>query len=489
MANNGKQTRKPKGDGKPRRTRDPSATADGPDATNQSEPSNEPNTTAGDTGAAGTEPSRTTKQRRPPWWSKAAKDKAKVENKTEVSSTAKEHDTAEAFVVTYKGRSKGSTPVARSASHNIDMSQFILLVRECYNVILSIDEKMSESCPFPMFQHYCTTILNAYLLDLARENMKYQALVSEQALLEQIRACDLYIPSVLYEYICSIGNSISTSDQIIMLNYPESVIPHPTFILNEVAHPSGTFGVVDMNNHNKYECYIAPYTTSQYITATIQANVGVFNQNWNPLPVELAPANAEPTENFLGYWPIEQQHPNAVREMNRCLFTNGDNLLGRIRYSRNLMELVNIKMILLKSKFSLDACTFRFRETASIFIVKDPSDEDDLGADQHERITEESVRLKSPYAFGNSAANRACYFGLKRVRRFFKPGTCYLIDGVSPPAWVLSRDRNYTQANPFQPGNQLELFPVLRDHRYYCAHTAGFINDNVRDWMLRTGLK
>lgn len=180
------------------------------------------------------------------WWFKDRKNQAASENKDEGPTiAAKAHKEAEKMQ--YTGRCRGSKPVRKTCAQNIEFSQFVILVREVYELMLKVDYTALESYPFPAFLHYCCTILHAVLLDLAAKNCKYQSLLTERPALEQINADDYFIPTPIYEYIVSIGNSVTPNDEVIAINLPQIAIPRAPFRRAGVDIPSGTFGHIDSN--------------------------------------------------------------------------------------------------------------------------------------------------------------------------------------------------------------------------------------------------
>lgn len=426
-------------------------------------------TTGIETNTSGNKTASSSK-RTSPWW---RKNKNKTTSQTG-SNNGKIGQTLQH--ITYSGRYKGSIPVKRSASVNIELSQYCVLIRQTYNILKAGDPTIVDRCPFPIFQHYCTTILSAYVYDYARTILKFDVLLKYDSPLDLINSKQLLIPKNLKEFISSIGSSISPGDELVQINIPQVAIPQgPTSVNNVETVPSGTFGIITARNHNVYECYICPRVTAQYIIAS--GENGDLPPLWHPLNEYVRPQNAIPTENLLGYWPRVNHSIIARREMNRCQFESSSSILGRLCYSQNVMDVTSATLSLMKKDAKMETCDFKFKETQSIFIVKD-----EIKADANvipvptERLVSVSTRLFSPYGFGSSCANMAHYYGLRRKRSIVASGTCYVTeDGINIAGWNLERNRNFNQNEPFGPAQQLETRQMLNEDIHFESSSTGFI--------------
>lgn len=67
-----------------------------------------------------------------------------------------------------EGVFRGSRPVTNLICHQYEFSSLPILVRETYIVMCTIDVTMSRKLPFAIYQHYCFTLLNAYIIDYQR---------------------------------------------------------------------------------------------------------------------------------------------------------------------------------------------------------------------------------------------------------------------------------------------------------------------------------
>lgn len=484
MASNGSTEVKPEDSGKPRRN-----------DSNKGEPTTSDRAVAGppsgDSGqkGEGDKPGKGTgrKGKPRPW-----KIKKKASESAE-SSAAKNTTGSSSIVISYKGRYKGSSPTVRAASHNLEFSQFIILVREVYRVITAVDQSVQDRCPFPVFQHVCCMFLNAYLCDFAGRELRIGVCTTEIPLLTQLRASEFLLPTPIYDFIAGIGNSVSPADEIIHVNIPTVAIPQGPIAVEdrEAAIEAGTFGEVTVENHNVYECYIAPAVTARYIESTVVNNEApVFDAAWDPLPPALAPDHATPTANLLGYWPVERQSPEAMSVLQACVFKNDAYMLGRIRYSRAALEIFGLTLSGMKDSLELRFADFQFQETQSVFIYKTPYPEG-ININPVHRLVNYSALLQSPYAFGASAANRAHLYGYKRQRGLNSSGPCYVIGDANdiPGGWVATSNYNFTQHEPFAPSEQLEEYETMRFAGHHEINTAGRITQDVNLWLSRNTVK
>ncbi|GBP81124.1 hypothetical protein EVAR_88222_1 [Eumeta japonica] len=146
-----------------------------------------------------------------------------------------------------------------------------------------------------MFQHSMTTIHNCHLLDLTLDNGERKI---DGSRCEDLLPEDLCIPDNLYHYIASIGNTVTVEGEEIKFNLPDVAIPRAA----EGQIPAGSFGPVNANNHNVYECYISLLVTSNRVLNTRR---GPDDPEIPPLPIALIPEGAVPTPNLLGHGPAD----------------------------------------------------------------------------------------------------------------------------------------------------------------------------------------
>lgn len=135
--------------------------------------------------------------------------------------------------------------------------------------------------------------------------------------------------------------------------------------------PSGTFGPVNEDTHNVYECYICPYTTAQRV---IESRAIEPPQQWNPLPEQLLPVGGIPTPNFIGYAPITRLHPDARDAITRGAFEEGDDVAGRLRFNGNLFLKTTNKLNSLAKRFKMSKLTntnaVKYRTTTVLCMLR-----------------------------------------------------------------------------------------------------------------------
>lgn len=471
MANNG-QPKEQSSSGKPRDQK-PSSEDKKPVEKSDKTDNDKPSTADG-----GEKPK--TKQKRPYW------GKNKNSNKSESTDKGPKNDPE----IRYSGRGRGSRPVRRVQSHNIEFSAFPALVRETYQNMVKIDHTVMDSYPFPIFQHYCNTFLQSYLIDYAAKALYHGIFSAGAPALEQIHATDYKIPTVVYDYIASIGNSVTPSDDVIRVNLSDTILPNGRLSIGKPIQyiDSGSFGLLTHETHNAYECYVSPLVTKRYILEAFNANQeDVLIPEWNPLPHLLMPAGGLASfGNFLGYFPIERISDSGCAELRKCLFENATTVKGRLAYSENVMEISGLVMNQMSEHVNMSQCDFKFRETSSMFIVKRPVTE----VLPHDTIISDvSADLQAPFAFGSSTGNRAHYYGFKRYRDERNLGCCVTFNGLVPQNYVAHRNDNYLMQGTFAPMNQMIDYPTLRDNTHFESSSDGIISQELSSWLLRLMIK
>ena len=93
------------------------------------------------------------------------------------------------------------------------------------------------------------------------------------------------------------------------LNVPEIAFPQGSIKFEEEQElvPSGSFGVIDGQNHNFYEYYVVPLDTDRYVETLIN-----LDPKWSPVPEILILDDLVPKRNFLGLCPIDQLHSETI---------------------------------------------------------------------------------------------------------------------------------------------------------------------------------
>lgn len=206
-----------------------------------------------------------------------------------------------------------------------------------------IDPRLDRRLPFSMFQHAMTTILNCYIMDVTLDNgerrlgaTKYQDLLPE----------DLCLPDNLYHYMTNIGNTVTTTGEEIKFNLPEAAIPQAA---NDNT-PAGSFGPVNAQSYNVYECYISPLVTSNRVLNSRRAAGAA---EIPPLPAALIPSETVLTPNLLGHRPPDILPPEARSRIEGFVFPDGDTVAARLRISPELMSRVNTVLFEMRSRYEM----------------------------------------------------------------------------------------------------------------------------------------
>lgn len=147
-------------------------------------------------------------------------------------------------------------------------------------------------------QDSCTmgTYVNAAILDSVYDNQErpfgeYSERVS--SVLPQ----EFTIPKPIVDYTQGFSKILTPDGSEVRQNVPAIAIPLASYEDDEGnVIPSGTFGPVDADTHNVYECYICPYTTAQRVIESREREP----QPWEPLPNALLPPGGVPNQNFIG---------------------------------------------------------------------------------------------------------------------------------------------------------------------------------------------
>lgn len=89
---------------------------------------------------------------------------------------------------------RGSLPNLKTLSHNYDLAGFTQILSATYDAMQGQEQRLSQLCPFPIFQHAMVEILNARLLSIQKNEQRHPELVREQDALTAIRADTYSIP-------------------------------------------------------------------------------------------------------------------------------------------------------------------------------------------------------------------------------------------------------------------------------------------------------
>lgn len=186
---------------------------------------------------------------------------------------------------------------------NYDYAGYLSTCQVTYETLQGIDPRLSRRMPLSGFLHVMNTYLQTRIIDAVEENQERPIPgVTERA--QNILPEDTIIPGPIYEYLSNIGTIVSPDGDQVPVNLPEIAIPLP----EDELIPSGTFGPVNDQTHNVYECYLSPYTTMHRVMASALDQVP---HDWDPLPPDLMPDGLVPTEDVLGYGPLDVLNPEG----------------------------------------------------------------------------------------------------------------------------------------------------------------------------------
>ena len=275
--------------------------------------------------------------------------------------------------------------------------------------------------PFCAYQHVCTSVLNAVVIDHVRTYNAEDRYADEETPMTLLPD-DLCIPAPIAEYSKFITDAMTPQGDTIRLNLPEAgiPIPHTAAVDNTPEMPAGTFGTVTAQTHNSYECYMSPYVTSQLVIATREQNQQHQFGPWEPLPATMIPNGAMPTENLLGYRAnVERVNPEGMNAIMNIEFPTGQDMSSRLGWSPELVSRVSGTRKNMQGKYKM--------HIGRISPGKQPmalgwiSAYNVPGNVNTGRISLVSGTIQSSVALGASQCNIVGLMGLKRQRHNLAP--------------------------------------------------------------------
>lgn len=217
---------------------------------------------------------------------------------------------------------------------NFEFSGFIPLLSETYEKLQGIDPRLHERLPQSMFYHAMYTHLNLDILETARS--AGQNVLNLRTDAREILPDYQVIPQPVADYISHATSVITQDGREVKLNLPPVAIPQGPIVENNIEiSPSGSFGVLNADTHNAYECYISPLVTSNRVTASMQNQA-----DYAPLPPDIIAGNLVPNRNLLGFEAIDIQNAGTTARLAGINFPNDNTLEGCYRYSALLQNRV-----------------------------------------------------------------------------------------------------------------------------------------------------
>lgn len=380
----------------------------------------------------------------------------------------------------YEGQACGGQAVSSINSHNYDFSIMPCFIREIHNMMTAKETTFTRTLPYCVLQHYLNTILNAVLIKRVMIQNADKRFTKEVDPFDTIHADNLYVPAPFLSYLNGYGTNTLLNGDKVYPNLPHAGTPRMTRRVANTPVESGTFGVLNADSHNAYECYMAPYVTKALILRTL----GVFNNGprgaWMPLPEVLVPANSIATPNLLGYELPENIRGETANIIQRFHFHNSDSMAGRLCYSDELMNHVSGVLHERSDKFKMvRGIPVDSSVNPAAFIYTNVETDVD------------SVRLLSnthgttccSEAFGASASNMANYFAYHRQRSLSAPGYCLLQrDGTPFANWDATINSNHNMEGNFAPLYGLD-YPHIRSLRFRSGSLSGTCEASIRTWL------
>lgn len=355
------------------------------------------------------------------------------------------------------------TPVLDCFTQNFEFSGFIPIVNQTYEKMRGVDPRLHDRLPLSMFTHAMSTHLNLEILEVARN--AGQNVLNLRTDAREILPDYQVVPQSIVDYISHITDAITQDGKELRLNLPAVAIPQgPLFADNVQIAESGTFGILNAQSHNVYECYISPYVTSARVLASQQQE-----QDYDPLPPELVAGNLIPNRNLLGYEAIDVDNHGARARLQGIIFPSDNTLEGRYRFSPLLQTRVYTVLAELKDKMKmvemrrennpqgLNTLEKIKRKVTSVnltsnFFVESIGPVNDAQIPLFER----TVNVHSFGAQGSSVANQAnieCFHRRRMIQgAHMARGFCCLTEaGQGPGGWAATCNDNFNMAGLFAP--------------------------------------
>lgn len=367
----------------------------------------------------------------------------------------------------------GSVPERSFFQQNLEMSQFLTINEQVYDELESKDNRFSSTLPKCAFVHGCNSYLQLNLIHKIREENDEPRFRNEDDQLKSLPA-DLTLPAPITEFVSHLTTVTVPDGSTIRPNFCDAIMPQPG-IPAQADAPAlgpGSFGRITADNHDAYEVNISPLITHTVLDRTRRQIFAAYN----PLPNGAFPHQGVPSVNLLGYVPAEnlqRLRGDGINKLNALNFVTDDSILGRVRYSADLMELISSTM---KGKSQ------QMKMTTGPILKGKPSPGASLVTRVETATAGIPVRMMpapiySSFSFTNIHENLAGYFGFKRERTAAAPGYCYTVRGEAPAGWAATINSFFTMRAPFGSTMASDR-PKLRD-RLYVTGKPGLLGQSV----------
>lgn len=349
------------------------------------------------------------------------------------------------------GGCSASYPITEKNCMNWDLGGFIILLKQTYEAMRTVEQRIDRQMPFCLFQHHCCVYLNAVLYDRIREQggMPFgTALRCQDAI--QTEGAEYLIPEVIQEYVRNVGKYVTSTGVDVYVNVPDIARPQPPTVVEDEDIESGFFGPANADTHNVYECYIAPAITARYVEAC-----GNANADWIPLPQHYIPEGSVPTFNLLGYDKIQPLDLSGRARCQGLFFPDDDTVEGRLRFSPELSARVNTFLIQIGQKFKSSPIPKETKVRTGLsnaVFVETPGKVVSGGG--FPPLSYCLVNLYSSTPFGAQTANHAYLDCMHRRRLKTASGSCFVkVNGAGIVGWTETRNHNFEMVGLFAPTN------------------------------------
>lgn len=379
------------------------------------------------------------------------------------------------------GYYQASVPVREKYCQNFDHGSFLSIVSGVYEEFVGLDNRTSRTMPYSAFLHCMGNVLNAHILDVETSVGGRPLGVAEYA--SDLFGGDALIPAPVYDYLQCYSKVITSAGDEVKPNLPEICIPSK----GTDDAVAGSFGKIRVSDHNKYECYLAPYVTAKRLEASANQTA-----DWQPLPNGYFPDGATPNENLLGYGPIDALTVEGRARIQNIRFPTDQSIASRLQFSSELFRRVQTYLKTKADQFRMKEIPFAVSRSltripprisnASVEFVEARCP---LG----EVMREPYVTVHSFQAFGKGQATQTALYTMHRKREAGGYGPCYTVQGQPPNGWQGTRNNNFNMTDPFGPSDGAVDYVSLRSSRFQAFGPAGSRSQMIQQWLKQFHVK